>query len=383
MGRLRYAVIALVLVIGAGIAVVVAQGTDPTEVADTPTAEEVLESEPGPPAPALPEEGWLNSEPLAPEDLEGKVVVYDFWTYSCVNCIRTLPYLRAWYERYQDDGLVIIGVHSPEFEFEEDDANVQRAVEENDVTWPVVFDDEMEVWDAFGNQYWPAKYVFDRDGAFRFNHFGEGAYEETEDILRALLDVDPDSPRAEVHPDDQAEESVLDPCQQDQAVAGESGCQTPETYLGALRGGIASSSPEELTTGEGTFTIPDDQVLHTSALSGTWEVTEENIVSVSEGATISMVYEADEVNLVMAPPAREMTAAGEGAAVPVLVELDGEPISESARGEAVVERDGRTYVDVDVDDLYAIVRTDSPEQHTLTLTPQQPGVSAFAFTFGS
>jgi hypothetical protein len=243
------------------------------------------------------------------------------------------------------------------------------------VTWPVVYDDNMDIWDAFGNQYWPAKYVFDRDGGFRFNHFGEGAYEETEDILRALLGVDPDSPRAVVDPDDREPEPVLPTCAGEEIVGGAEDCQTPETYLGSLRGGIASSSPEPLEDGEGTFTVPDDQVLHTSALDGTWLVDGEAVTSVGDGATISMAFFASEVNLVMAPPA--------SGPVDVVVELDGEPIPERARGAEVTEVDGETVVTVDADDLYRIVLTEEPGAHTLTLTPTAPGVAAFAFTFGS
>jgi thiol-disulfide isomerase/thioredoxin len=382
VGRLRYLVIALLLIIAAGIAMVVAGGTDPADVAAPPTAEEVLEGEPlGPPAPSLDGagEGWLNTEgdaPLTDADVEGQVVLYDFWTYSCVNCIRTLPHLRSWYERYHDDGLEIIGVHSPEFDFEKDHDNVARAVEENDITWPVVFDDEMDIWQSFGNQYWPAKYLFGRDGDLRFFHPGEGSYEETEDIIRALLGVDPDSPRADAGPAADVPDPTLQTCSGQQAIAGAEGCQTPETYLGSGRGGIASSSPEELEDGTATFTIPDDQVIHTSALAGEWTVDADSVTAESADSTISMRYSAAEVNLVMAPPS--------SGPVDVIVELDGEPIPMDARGDAVTEReDGSTVVTVDADDLYGIVLTDDAEVHTLTLTPTEPGLSAFAFTFGS
>lgn len=383
MGRLRYAVIALLLVIAAGIAVVVAGGTDPAQVAEVPSAEEVLAQEPGPPAPSLDGagEGWLNTDgPLTDADVEGQVVLYDFWTYSCVNCIRTLPYLRAWHDRYEDDGLVIIGVHSPEFEFEEDHDNVDRAAEEHGVTWPVVYDDEMEIWDSFQNRYWPAKYLFDRDGGFRFSHFGEGAYEETEDVIRALLGVDEDAPRADVEGEggDPASEDdrALQGCSGEAAYAGFEDCQTPETYLGALRGALSFSSPQGLEEGTTDFTVPDPQTLHTAAAEGTWTVDGEAITSVSDGAEIAMRFHASEVNLVMAPP--------EAGAVDVVVELDGEPLAPDERGESVTElADGRTVVRVDVDDIYALLATDEPVLGTLTLTPVEPGVAAFAFTFGS
>lgn len=383
MGRLRYAVIGLVLVIAAGIAVVVAGGTDPQQVAETPSAEEVLAQEPGDPAPPIDVEGWLNSDPLQPADLEGQVVVYDFWTYSCVNCIRTLPYLRAWYDRYHEDGLEIVGVHSPEFEFEKDHDNVAMAVEDNDITWPVAFDDEMATWDAFQNNYWPAKYVFDRDGRFRFSHFGEGAYEETEDILRALLEVDPDSPRADLSAEgveggeaDDPGDSALPGCSPQAIFEGDEGCQTPETYLGSLRGAQTFGSPEPLEPGEATFTVPDDQRLHSAALDGAWLADPEAVTNVDDQGTISLRYEASEVNLVLAPP--------DSGPVDVVLELDGEPLAEADRGAEVTEDDqGRTVVTVDADDLYHLVQTDEPGVHTLTLRPVEPGVSAFAFTFGA
>lgn len=376
--RLLYLVVALVLVIVAGLAVVFARGTDPAAVGRI-SAEEVLARDPGPPAPPLDGagEGWINSDPLTDADVRDQVVVYDFWTYSCVNCIRTLPWLRAWHDRYADDGLVIIGVHSPEFEFEEDPDNVREAVEADGITWPVLLDPDREVWDSFANRYWPAKYVFDRDGAFRFNHFGEGAYEETEDILRALLEVDPDSPRAEVDADaDDSDDSLLRVCDPMQATMGEQGCQTPEVYLGSQRGAIASSSPEPLRDGTASFTSLDEQPLHTSALEGTWTVGPESVTSVDDAGAILVGFEADEVNLVMSPP--------DGRPVDVVVELDGEPVPAAARGADVVERaDGTTVVVVERDTLYALVSTDDPDIGTLTLRPTVAGLSAFAFTFGS
>lgn len=376
MGRVRYLIIGVLLATGAVAAVVVAGGTDPVDLADIPTAEEVLADEPGPPAPPIEVEGWLNSDPLTPEDLEGQVVIYDFWTYSCVNCIRTMPYLRAWYERYRDDGLQIIGVHSPEFEFEKIAENVERASEENGVTWPVALDDEMATWDNFANRYWPAKYVYDRDGLLRFTHFGEGAYEETEDILRALLGVDPDSPRASVDGGGGDPAGGLPRCEPDDLAEGREGCQTPEVYLGADRGAATLASNEPLTGGTVRFTVPGDQPLHTVALAGRWHVESESVTAVGDSGSIVQRYEASEVNLVMAPPAT--------GSVEVVVELDGEPVPETARGAAVTEQpDGQTTVTVDVDGLYALIAADEPGVHTLTLTPAAPGLAAFAFTFGS
>jgi len=142
--------------------------------------------------------GWLNTAPLTAEDLRGKVVLYDFWTYACINCQHTLPYVKAWYARYKDDGLVVLSVHSPELEFEADPANVAAFVADHGIKYPVALDPHHTVWRAFGNHYWPAFYVDDRSGERRYEHFGEGRYDETEDVLRELLGVDPSSPRAQV-----------------------------------------------------------------------------------------------------------------------------------------------------------------------------------------
>ena len=130
---------------------------------------------------------WINSEPLTIEEFRGKVVLVDFWTYSCVNCIRTFPYLREWNAKYADDGLVIIGVHSPEFEFEKDYSNVLRATQDNGITWPVAQDNDFETWQNYSNRFWPAKYLIDKEGVIRYTHFGEGAYDETEKQIRDLL----------------------------------------------------------------------------------------------------------------------------------------------------------------------------------------------------
>ena len=148
------------------------------------------------PAPALEAKGWINSPPLTPSALTGKVVLYDIWTYSCINCVRTFPYVRAWYDRYRADGLVVVGVHSPEFDFEKVHGNVEDAVKRLNVTWPVALDDDLTIWNAFDNQYWPADYVADRTGELRYSHFGEGDYTNTENVLRTLLGVAPSSPRA-------------------------------------------------------------------------------------------------------------------------------------------------------------------------------------------
>src|SRR4029077_19219991 len=173
--------------------VLVAAGSKPSSISGPVDTSHLPDNGP---APALKAKGWINSAPLTPANLTGKVVLYDFWTYSCINCVRTFPYARAFYDRYRADGLVVIGVHSPECDFEKVHTNVEAAVKRLDVTWPVALDDDMTIWNAFKNQYWPADYVADRTGHLRYTHFGEGDYSNTENVLRTLLGVPASSPRA-------------------------------------------------------------------------------------------------------------------------------------------------------------------------------------------
>lgn len=312
----------------------------------------------GPPAPALQARGWLNSAPLGTQDLAGKVVVYDFWTYSCVNCVRTLPYLRAWHDRYAKDGLVIVGVHSPEFDFEKNHGNVEAAVARLKVSWPVALDDDMVIWRDFENRYWPAKWITDRQGRIRYFHAGEGNYTEVENVIRTLLGVDDSASRA------------ADPEQERNAPDEVLRTITQETYLGTERGSVAD---------EGQSAYPDEAPpLHQPALAGTWQAETERIRSVSPGAALSLRYLAREVNLVMA------TGAPGGAPIDVTVELDGKPLPEKYRtGHTRVDADGTTYVRVEASDLYRLVLGPRVEDHTLRLTPRTPGLEAFAYTFGA
>ena len=184
------------LVVVAVLAVLVSRRADPARLkagAGTGTGPALAV---GDPAPTVQASGWLNTAPLGPADLAGKVVLYDFWTFDCSNCQHTLPYVKAWHARYARDGLVVLSVHSPEFSFEADPANVARYVQANGITYPVALDPQHVVWQAFANHYWPAFYLYDRDGHHRYTHFGEGSYADTENAIRALLGVDPSSPRA-------------------------------------------------------------------------------------------------------------------------------------------------------------------------------------------
>jgi thiol-disulfide isomerase/thioredoxin len=355
--RRKYLVLALALVVFAVAGVLVASGSNPTNVSGKV---DVSHLPVGPPPPGLADaKGWLNSAPLASTDLQGKVVVYDFWTYSCVNCVRSLPYLRSWYDRYRQDGLVVVGIHSPEFDFEKNHTNVANAVKSLKVDYPVALDDDMAIWNQFGTQYWPETWVADRQGRLRYQHIGEGDTTTTEDVLRRLLGVPTSAPRARLV----AGENLGHPPTQTDAV-------TPETYLG-LDHGMIGVQP-------GLVTYPEPQGLTTNdaRVVGPWVGSGQQVQAAAPGAAIVLAYRAREVNLVMASAA--------GQPVDVTVELDGKPLPAGDRtAQTMVDGQGQTFVQVSGSGLYRLVLGPSIEQHTLRLTARAPGVQAFAFTFGA
>ena len=289
---------------------------------------------------------WLNSEPLTAAGLGGRVVAVDFWTYSCINWLRTLPYVRAWHERYRDRGLVVVGVHAPEFGFEHDLDNVRYAVGELDVGYPVVIDNDFAVWRAFKNHYWPAIYLVDGDGRIGFHHFGEEAYEETEQAIQQLLGVDEELVRVDAG---------------GLAEAADWGAlKSPETYLGHARGERRiDRRADELT-------------LNQWALAGEWSMGEEAAVLDAAGGSLAYRFEGRDVNLVLVPPASS-------AAVRFAVLLDGRPpgddhgidVDESGEGTLSEPR------------MYQLVRQRGPiRQRTFEITFDGPGVRAYVFTFG-
>jgi cytochrome c biogenesis protein CcdA/thiol-disulfide isomerase/thioredoxin len=298
---------------------------------------------------------WFNTkgnQPLTLQGLRGHVVLIDFWTYTCINCLRTLPYLEAWDARYRDDGLTIVGVHSPEFPFEREAGNVQEAIEREGIRYPVVQDNKLATWDAWGNQYWPAEYLIDARGQVREAHFGEGNYDRTETAIRALLREagtrEPGAmaaPRGVVHPTFEA---------------------TPETYLGRARAERFDPAPQPGTT---TYAQPGELKTSHFALSGTWNVGDEDATAVRDAAIHASVVGKD-VYLVLSPPAGGRTGR-------VRVELDGRPI---AAGRAGPDVHGDT-VRVDRQRLYHLMTAPKGEHHRLTLEVS-PGVGAYAFTFG-
>jgi thiol-disulfide isomerase/thioredoxin len=289
---------------------------------------------------------WLNSEPLTAAGLRGRVVLVDFWTYSCINWLRTLPYVSAWHERYRDRGLVVVGVHAPEFGFEHDLDNVRRAMSELDVGYPVVIDNEFTIWRSFENHYWPAVYLVDRDGRVRFHHYGEGAYEETEQAIQRLLDVDAETPRVDAG--GLAEAADWDTL------------GSPETYVGYARG-------ERRTDRRA-----DGLALNQWALAGRWTVEEESAVLESAPGSIAYRFQARDLNLVLAAPAS-------GAPVRFAVRLDGEPPGD-AHGLDVDESGEGT---VSEPRMYQLVRQRGPiRERTFEISFLGPGVRAYVFTFG-
>ena len=289
---------------------------------------------------------WLNSEPLTAEGLRGRVVLVDFWTYSCVNWLRTLPYVSAWDERYRDRGLVVVGVHAPEFGFEHDLDNVQRATRELGVGYPVVIDNDFTIWRSFENHYWPAVYLVDRDGRLRFHHFGEGAYEETERAIQQLLGVDGKT----VHVDagGLAEAADWDTL------------RSPETYVGYARAEHRSDAPA------------DGLALNHWALAGEWSVNEEAAVLEAAPGSIAYRFEARDLNLVLAPPAS-------GAPARFAVRLDGQPPGD-AHGLDVAEFGEGS---VSEPRMYQLVRQrGAVAQRTFEITFLDPGVRGYVFTFG-
>jgi cytochrome c biogenesis protein CcdA/thiol-disulfide isomerase/thioredoxin len=297
---------------------------------------------------------WFNTpdgEALTLEELRGQVVLIDFWTYTCINCIRTLPYLRAWQERYGDEGLTIVGVHSPEFAFEKDEENVEDAIEQNGLTYPVAQDNDLATWEAWGNQYWPAKYLIDADGHVRYLHFGEGAYAETEQAIRTLL-----------------RDAGRDPGAGARA-SGESiakGATTPETYLGALRADGWEQDPVKV--GDHDFGVPPGELPRDRfAFSGEWTIGDESGTA-GEGAGIDATFNARRVFLVLGSPGAERT---------VRVLLDGRPIPNRFAGEDV--RGGRAVIGPHR--LYRLVDLPAVGEHRLSLRFAN-GVEGYAFTFG-
>lgn len=302
---------------------------------------------------------------IAPEELTEKikdsVVLYDIWTYSCINCIRTLPYITAWNDKYADDGLLIIGIHSPEFEFEKDLANVEMAVDKHGIIYPVVMDNEWETWEAFENRYWPRKYIADHEGYIRYDHIGEGAYKETEDVIQALLaeratslglQIASAKPLVEIEEFDH------------------SSFRTPELYFGYKfafgRNNLGSSegfSPGNVVT----YSEPDELQLHKFYPVGTWRNTTDSMLLESDTGAVKLLYNAKQVNIVASGSAK------------IELFLDGQPLPVQYHGTDLTESN---VLSVDEPGLYNIIDRDVSSSHMLELKIDGNGLEMFTFTFG-
>jgi hypothetical protein len=289
---------------------------------------------------------WLNSEPLTAAGLRGKVVAVQFCTYSCINWIRTLPYIRAWARAYRDSGLVVVGAHAPEFAFERQLDGVRRAMEAMAVEHPIVLDNDYAIWQSFDNRYWPALYVVDGDGRRRYRHFGEGAYAESEAAIRELVGAVGEPVRVEA--------TGIE------AAADWDSLRSPETYVGGARGERRSSD------------AADGLALNEWALAGQWTVEEESAVLEGAPGSIAYRFQARDLNLVLTPPAS-------GADVRFTVLVDGQPPGD-AHG---IDVDDSGAGSVTAPRLYQLVRQPGPvSERTFEITFLDAGVRAYVFTFG-
>ena len=367
---------------------------EPAEVnpadADSDEADSIESQEPRKPAPgpqAAEVEGidaWINSDPLTIEELEGKVVLVDFWTYTCINCIRTFPYLKLWHSRYADEGLVILGVHTPEFEFEKDYDNVVQATRDNGIIWPVAQDNDYVTWHNYRNRYWPAKYLIDQDGVVRYTHFGEGRYGETEKQIRLLLaEAGADlSDGKLVLPTDQEEDMTYLNTRNAQV--------TPELYAGyernfstALYGrGAYVVQPDYFHSQDEVVTLkaPAELVQHKIYFNGPWSIMAESSRHARETSEnedyIALKYSAKSVNAVLTAESIQSYR--------VLLTMNGQPLTEENKGrDVIIGGNGDSYIEVNEARLYELV--DHPQYaqgQELRMSSNSSDFGLFAFTFG-
>jgi len=297
-------------------------------------------------------QNWVNSAPLTMAGLRGKVVLIDFWTYSCINCVRTLPYLTAWDQKYRDKGLVIIGVHAPEFEFEKKLTNVQQAVTAHGIRYPVALDNELATWSAFANRYWPAHYLINQAGQVVYTHFGEGEYDTTEHNIRTLLGIT-DETRADVNAE----------------AGGSSALQSPETYLGYERGENFSSTEPVGRDEAVNYSFGDFLLLNHWALAGQWQISPQLITAKQAGAKLRYNFVAGRVFLVL--------GSTDGKPVQVRLTLNGKPLGDKA-GKDVKN----SSLTVDRETLYELVNQGGVSNGILELEAVEAGLQAYAFTFG-
>ncbi|HVY13287.1 MAG TPA: thioredoxin family protein [Alphaproteobacteria bacterium] len=297
---------------------------------------------------------WLNSDPLTIHDLKGKVVLVDFWTYSCINCLRTLPYIKAWYEHYKDQGFVVLGIHAPEFDFEKNTTNVEKAIKRFKISYPVVQDNDHLLWNRFSNQYWPAHYLIGRDGKVVYTHFGEGDYDTTEHNIRTLLGT-----RAPVAQMEEPQERAAYQ-------------QSQETYLGSARGERYTLIP---AGGPNAYKFPDNLAPDYWSLNGRWKQTAQYVEALQPGSSLRLHFRGGKVFLVLG------TAGGKPVRAKIL--YDGKPVADKAG------KDVKNGV-VEITDyrLYELFDRKSrslfgSEEGVIEIQAEQPGLQAYAFTFGA
>ena len=317
---------------------------------------------------------WLNlptgkagTIPITLESLKGKVVLVDFWTYSCINCQKTLPFLQKWWDKYKDSGLVIIGVHTPEFEFEKDPKNVEEALKKYGVSWPVVLDNDNQIWEAYANHYWPAKYLVDAGGKIIYNHFGEGNYIETElKIQSALKDAG-----------FKVSDQIVSETENQSGALWKT--QTPELYFGSLRG-VVENIPSDIS-------LADDQIYSIGKWDQETEYLQHNRTTEDIEDLVILKYRAKEVFLVMASLAEDSESRRESASgepLKVYVTLDGVPLTEELAGKDVqFDSEDRAFVEVQFATLYNIISSKTFGDHTIRLSTTSDQLRLFAFTFGS
>jgi thiol-disulfide isomerase/thioredoxin len=330
---------------------------------------------------------WLNTDDaLSIADLaaDGKVVLVDFWTYTCINCIRTFPYLKLWHSRYADDGLVILGIHTPEFEFEKDYDNVVQATRDNGIIWPVAQDNDYVTWKNYSNRYWPAKYLIDQDGVVRYTHFGEGDYGETEEQIRRLLM----ETGAEL-----SDDKVVLPTDQevDMTYLNTRNAQvTPELYAGHQRAFSAALSgrgayvvqPEYYDSRDEVVTLkaPAEMVLHKIYFNGPWSIMPESSRHARETNEnedyIALKYSAKSVNAVLTAESKQSYR--------VLLTMNGQALTEDNKGgDVIIGDNGDSYIEVNEARLYELVEHPQYAQaQELRMSSNSPNFGLFAFTFG-
>ena len=305
---------------------------------------------------------YLNTTPEElQKEIDGKVVLYDIWTYSCINCIRTLPYITAWDEKYSDQGLLIVGIHAPEFEFEKDPENVQMAIDKHGINYPVVLDNDMETWQAFENRYWPRKYIADHEGYIRYDHIGEGAYQETEKIIQQLLDERATSLGIQMA----SAASLVDIESFEHTMF-----RTPELYFGYY----FAQNRNQLGSDEGfqpnkiiMYSEPDSIDLHKFYLTGEWLNHEDSMELISETGSIKLLYNAKEVNIVTENDAE------------LEIFLDEQPLDSKYSGTDISSGNMLT---VSEPNLYNIISSETSASHVMEIKVTGKGFQIFTFTFG-